>query len=192
MMKKCLVLLLAAAALLLTTACQTTEIASPGEVVSAFFTYIANGDVEAADRLLTYSNGEFSEVTMEMYQDMGAFIFHGIAYRNLEYTINRNSATASFIMINNDLSATAAEVGFAIGYELAQSGLVDPDDPNFNEVLEGLFEERFFPAVGARILTGTAPTFEREFTINLRLVNNEWRIVDRDLNFMEALLGTAG
>ena len=206
MMKKCLLPLLAIAALLFMASCLTepevinsvtnpppvfgattappaaqdteTDDNTPATAVSAFFGYLAAGNVRAADALLTYSNGGFANMAEDMYRQMGTFIFHGITYRGLEYSINGSRATASFTMVNNNFNQAAYEVGFALGY----AGLIDPDDPNLEEIL--------MSQVGEMILAGDAPVFEMDFTVQLRQAGGNWRIVDNDITFALAVLGS--
>jgi len=160
------------------------EESTPGMAVSDFFAYLAHGNVRAADGMLVYSNGGFANMAEDMYLELGTFVFYNISYRGLEYTVNGNRATTSFTMVNNDFGLAAYEAGFAIG----QAGLVNPEDPNFEEALE----ELLLPIVAEMIIDGTAPTFEMDFTVNLRLVGDSWRIVDNDMGFAMALLGIVG
>jgi len=215
MMKRSYVLLLAVAAVLLIAACQNTdnenandhetrlgnyttapattqaapdiveEERNPAATVSAFFGYLADGNVRAADGLMIYSRGGFADMAEDMYQDLGMFIFHGITYHDLVYTINGNRATVSFTMVNNDFNVAAQEAGFAIGYAIGQSGVANPDDVD----LEAIMAEQLFPMIAEMVMDGTAPVFEMDFTLNLRMVGDTWRIVDNDVAFAMALVG---
>jgi len=157
---------------------------SPGAAVSAFFRYLANGNVNAADAIFVYSDGDFADMAEDMREEIGAFIFQNISYSNLVYTIDGNNATATFDMQNIDFIMTSIEAGLAI----AEAGLVDLTDPNF----EALIEDLAMPMIGDMIANGTAPTFDINMTIELRLIDNTWRINDNDIDFGMALLGIAG
>ena len=158
---------------------------SPADAISAFFGYLASGNVRAADAIFVYSNGDFAFMAEDMYEELGAFVFSNISFNNLEYTVSGNTATATLTMENVNFFLTAYEAGYEIGFAIAQEGLIELDDPDF----EALVEEMVMPLVGEMITENRAPMFELETTINLRLVDDVWRIVDNDVNFAMALLG---
>jgi hypothetical protein len=155
---------------------------SPQVAISAFFGYLASGNPTAADALFTHSGGEFAGVAYDMYEMLdGNHIFSNISYRDVSYTVDGNNATATFMLENTDFFQASYEVGFAIG----QAGLLDVTAPDFETQLTALM----MPMLGEMISNGTAPTFEAPAEIRLRLVDNNWQIVDDSEEFAMMLLG---
>ena len=154
---------------------------SPEATISAFFGYLNAGNVLAADAIFIHSNGDFAEVAIELYDDLGVFVFQDISYSNLSYTVNGDNATATFDMVNVDFFQTSFDVGFQLGVD----GLIDVEASD--EDIEALI----MPLIGEMISTGTAPTFEENMEVRLRLIDNQWRIVDDNasLEFFMAVLG---
>jgi len=158
---------------------------SPADTISAFFRYLASGNVRAADAIFAYSDGGFAFMAEDMYDELGTFVFSNISISNLDYTVSGSTATATFVMENVNFFTTAYEAGYEIGFAIAQEGLIALDDPDF----EALVEEMVMPRVAEMIIENRAPMFEIETSIDLRLVDNVWRIIDNDVSFAMALLG---
>jgi len=186
---------------------------SPGAAVSAFFGYLASGNVLAADALMLHSNGDFAAMAEEMFDELGVSIFQNISYSDLEYTINGNNASATFTITNVDLAATAEEAGYWVGMamieDLIEFGYIDfshldINDPNFELELEAIIEdfiasdfeiqmlilEWSFELIADMIMENDAVMFSLPVSINLNLVDGNWILVDDNMPFAMALLGT--
>ena len=186
-MKKNILLFFAAAFIVFTVGCSNNNARiTPGQAVSEFFGYLTSGDVRAADAVLLNSNGGFAEMAEGLHDMLGVFIFRNIAYNNLEYTINGNNATATFEIDSVDFFLTSYLAGFELGAAMTEAGEeVDLNDPGFDEWVTMLVME----VVGNMINDELAPRFSADVSIDLRLMNNVWRIVDDDEDFLMLLLG---
>jgi len=199
---------------------EVVTLPSPADTLATLFDYLIAGDFVAADAFFSSAPGEFSDEVTEMSTEIGVNIFQLLSFDDLVYVLDGHTATVTFTLTNFDFLTAMYEIGFELGYELGyelafdfifdliEAGLLDPNDPDFDEIVEELIEElleeilgefteeelgELFADVAFEILAdmldyGDAPTFSGVYTVIMQLVDDNWIIIE-DLEFAFALLG---